>query len=236
MRLIIDTHTHTVASSHAYSTILENVEYAKKNKLKAVCITDHAHGMPGGAHSWFFWNLQNIPMNINGIKVFKGVEANILNDKGELDIEEKFNDYKDLQLVIASIHSTFIKSMGKEYCTNLYVNSIKNPHINIIGHPDDIIYEYEIETVVKAAKEYNTAIELNNASFKMGRGNKEFMCNVLKCCKENGVYIACASDAHFATDIGNFKLISHMLKEVEFPEALVLNTSIEKLENFLEKN
>ncbi len=47
MKIVIDTHTHTIASGHAYSTVLENALAAKNKGLELLCITDHAPEMPG---------------------------------------------------------------------------------------------------------------------------------------------------------------------------------------------
>lgn len=233
MKLVVDTHTHTVASSHAYSTILENVEYAKKNGMKMIGWTDHAHRMPGGAHPWHFWNLRIIPRVVNGITVLKGVEANILDDKGNLDTLED-EDYSGLDFVIASIHSSLIEPSTKEYHTNAYVNAIKNSNINIIGHPDDYKYDFDVETVIKTAKEYSVAIEINNASLNIGRSDINRVKELLKYCKDYEVYIACGSDAHFAFDVGNFSNVVPLLKECNFPEKLILNTDEKKFLKFLE--
>lgn len=231
MKLIFDGHTHTVASGHAYSTILENIKYAKKNGIKIIAITDHAHFMPGGAHPYHFWNLRNIPRIINGVIVLKGVEANILNAQGDLDIEKDI-DYEGLEVVIASIHGGVYEGSTKEENTNSYINAIVRGKINVIGHPDDLRYDFDIDKVLKTASEYNVAIEINDASQRMGRTNKERELEILNACKKYKTKIICSSDAHIALDIGNFRKIMPILKEVRFPEELIINTSKEKVLNF----
>lgn len=47
MNIVVDTHTHTLASGHAYSTIIENALSAQNKGLKLLCTTDHAPEMPG---------------------------------------------------------------------------------------------------------------------------------------------------------------------------------------------
>ena len=47
MKFVLDAHTHTIASGHAYSTLLENVNYAAEKGLELVGITDHAPAMEG---------------------------------------------------------------------------------------------------------------------------------------------------------------------------------------------
>lgn len=45
MKFVLDAHTHTIASGHAYSTLLENVNYAAEKGLELIGITDHAPAM-----------------------------------------------------------------------------------------------------------------------------------------------------------------------------------------------
>lgn len=232
MKLVVDSHTHTVASTHAYSTILENVEYAKKNGIKVIGWTDHADKMTSGAHKYHFWNLRIIPRVINGVIVIKGAEANILDNKGNMDVLED-EDYKDLELIVASIHSSLILPTSREYHTDAYINAIKTGRANIIGHPDDKKYDFDVDAVVKTAKEYNVAIEINNASMNIGRSDYGRIEKILKACKEYGVNICCGSDAHFAFDVGNFSNVIPILEKTEFPEELILNTSEDKFLKFL---
>ena len=49
MKILLDTHTHTLASTHAYSTVLEMAKKASEEGLEAIAITDHAPGIPDGA-------------------------------------------------------------------------------------------------------------------------------------------------------------------------------------------
>ena len=48
MRIAIDTHTHTVASGHAYSTVYELALGARKRRLEGFVLTDHGPALPGG--------------------------------------------------------------------------------------------------------------------------------------------------------------------------------------------
>ena len=41
MKILVDTHTHTIASDHAYSTVLENAAAAARAGLEALAVTDH---------------------------------------------------------------------------------------------------------------------------------------------------------------------------------------------------
>ena len=53
----IDTHTHTVSSGHAYSTVTENAKYAASIGLEIIGMTDHAPKMPGSTGLFYFSNM-----------------------------------------------------------------------------------------------------------------------------------------------------------------------------------
>ena len=50
MKFIADTHTHTIASTHAYSTLLENIHQAAQVRLQCLAMTDHATAQPHSPH------------------------------------------------------------------------------------------------------------------------------------------------------------------------------------------
>jgi len=86
MELLVDLHTHTIASGHAYSTLTENVQAASRRGLKLLGTTDHGPSMPGAPHLYHFGNLSILPESLFGVEILPGVEANITNHEGELDI------------------------------------------------------------------------------------------------------------------------------------------------------
>ena len=60
----VDLHMHTVASTHAYSTLHDYIAQAKKCGIKLFAITDHGPDMADAPHYWHFMNmLRNIVMN-----------------------------------------------------------------------------------------------------------------------------------------------------------------------------
>ena len=76
--IIADLHTHSLASTHAYSTIREMVDSAAEKGLKAIAITDHARTMPGAPGPWFFNSMHELPLLYRGILLIAGMEANVI--------------------------------------------------------------------------------------------------------------------------------------------------------------
>ena len=86
MNLCIDTHSHTIASGHAYSTIREMAKAAAEKELSALAITEHAPAMPETCGNFYFSNLKVIPRTMYGVNLLFGVELNILDEEGNIDL------------------------------------------------------------------------------------------------------------------------------------------------------
>ena len=238
MRVEIDTHTHTLASGHAYNTVREMVRAAKEKGLKAIAITEHAPEMPGSCHRFYFVNLRVLPRELYGIKVLFGAELNIMDAEGNVDLSP--NVIKGLDITIASMHPPCYKGEKTlEEVTKAYIHIMEREDIDIIGHPDDGRFPVDYEELVKAAKRTGTLLEINNSSLKPDgyRANtRENALKMLEYCKKYEAMIVLGSDAHFDTGIADYPYADEVLREAEFPEELIANTTFEKMQSLLKRN
>lgn len=238
MKIEIDTHTHTIVSGHAYNTMKEMVQAAADKGLKGIAITEHAPEMPGSTHSYYFMNLFVVPRKMCGIDLLLGAELNIMNEQGEIDLSEEA--LGRLDIAIASLHTPcYSGEIVKEKITGAYLNVMKNPYIDIIGHPDDGRFPIDYELLVKNAKETGTLLEINNTSLKPGGFRRDTRGNVLEMlnyCKKYDASVVLGTDSHVDATIGEFEYAFEVLKEADFPEELVANTSLEKLRASLKRN
>lgn len=237
MNFLVDTHTHTTASGHAYSSVDEIARVASDRGLKIVAITDHSHGMPGGAHDYHFMNLRIIPREIHGVRILKGAEINIVDYEGNVDLSKEVME--ELDLVVASLHPPCINFADKETITSCIEKVMENPLIHIIGHPGDDRYPLNPERIVKKAKETGTLLEVNNASLKpesFRPGVRENLKAILEECKKYQVKIVVGSDAHVCYDVGKLDEARELLTELNFPEDLVVNTNTDAIFEFISKN
>ena len=225
MKAIIDMHTHTVASGHAYSTIHENIQFAKKHGMKFLGTSDHGSTMTGGPAEYFFHNLKVVPREMDGVKILRGMEANILDVNGNIDeLDSKALD--GLDYLIASLHIVCIEPSTKEDNTMAILNVMDKEKVKIIGHPDDARYELDYEAIVKKAKEKNILLEVNNSSLSPNtprEGARENILKYLELCKEYGVRIIMGTDSHICYDIGVFQYAEAIIEEANFPKELVIN-------------
>ncbi len=233
MKLIADLHCHTLASGHAYSTAEEVIRAAAEAELEAVAITDHGPNLQASP-KWYFTNLQVLPKKVLDVEVFRGIEANIIDDTGTLDAPTDM--MKHLNLVLASCHTVTISGPDTEYFTAACLGAMKNPIVNILAHPDDGRMPLYYPEIVRAAAGTNTLLEINNhslSSLSPRPGAPDNIRQMLKLCRKQGVPVVVSSDAHVSFAVGKFDNALKLLKEEEFPKELVANTSLEKLKGLL---
>lgn len=237
MNIELDIHTHTVASGHAYSTIREMAKEASKKGLRLLGITEHAPGIPGTCDPIYFANLRVVQRELYGVELMLGAEINIIDYNGKLSLEDRIIDKLDVR--IAGIHHHCYTHGTIEQNTNAIIEAIKNPKIDIISHPDDGACPLAYDAIVQASKKYNTLLELNNNSLNPinnrmnAHGNNIQM---LELCKKYNQSIIISSDAHVDTDICRYDFVHEVLKEVNFPEALIINKSVIDFKNMIKKN
>ena len=234
MKILTDLHTHTNRSAHAYSTIYENVTQAAKIGLELIAITDHAPaGGEGVSLNHFKYLPIFIPRVIEGVTVLRGVEVNILDETGALDIAERL--LGKLDIVIAACHESVFTPTG-EQVLKTYIPVINNPHIDIIGHlcRNDLT---GLDEIIKLAIAQNKLIEINNLSFKSRKQWRIENCKILmQKCLEYGAKIVVNSDAHFCTHVGDLTEIAVYLEAIGYPEDLIINRNKAALFEFLGKD
>lgn len=231
----VDTHTHTVISGHAWSTLTENCLAARARGMKGLCLTEHGPAIEGGAPSYIPHSQRMLPEVVEGIRVYKGVEINILDHENRIDIPPAY--LKFCEFAIASIHTHMFPERDKrDENTATYLEMLRNPYIDIIGHADDPTVPCDFEAMVSQAQKYGKLLELNNNSTTAHRpGSLPSLKRYILCCKARGQRVCVASDAHFHTMVGNVGPMMRLLEELEFPQALIVNLTKERFESYLKE-
>ena len=235
IKIEADLHVHSTFSGHAHSTIDELANEAKLKGLKMIALTDHGPALPGGTHFNYFNNLGVLPDRIHGVRVLKGIEANILND-GSLDLDKRY--FRHLNFIACGIHmNTGYTNITKKEHTQATINAIKNPLVDMITHPASMSNRLELKEVVKAAKEYDVILEINASSHKAnkGRGNRELTRKLIKLSLENGNILAVNSDAHYRDMVGDLSTLEPIIGDGIISNNDIINSSTEKIIEFLSK-
>ncbi|QYJ95165.1 phosphatase [Shewanella spartinae] len=232
MKFLVDVHAHTIASTHAYSTVHDYLAVAKEKGIKLFAITDHGPDMADAPHFWHFVNMRVLPRIVDGIGVLRGIEANIKNENGDIDF---FGSYLDeLDIVLAGFHEPVFPPSTQAAYTKALVNCIESGNVDIISHPGNPAYPIDIQRVAEAAAAHNVALEINNSSFLTSRQGSLKNCTAIAhAVKEAGGYLVLGSDSHVAFSLGGFDKAIELIQEVEFPVERILNHSPKALLEFL---
>jgi len=230
----VDLHSHTIASSHAYSTIHDYIAEAKRKGIVLFANTDHGPEMADAPHYWHFVNLRVYPRFVDGVGILRGIEANIKNVQGETDCYGRALD--SLDIVLAGFHEVVLPSGSRAENTQAMVNTIRGGVVDIITHPGNTAFPIDVEAVVRAAAEHNVALEINNSSFLHSRKGCEASCrSIAEAARDLGATLSVGSDAHIAFSLGDFSEAAALIADTNFPLDRVLNTSPRKLLKFLEQ-
>lgn len=239
MKDFVDLHTHTIASGHAYNTINEMIQAAVDKRLEILGITEHAPAMPGTCTPMYFLNLSTLPREKMGITVLYGVELNIVDFDGHVDLPD--NTLSEMDIAVASMHTPCFKGGSMAENTRAYLNVMKHPYVNIIGHPDDGRFPVDYKALAEGAREYGVLLEVNNSSLSPNSFRDHAAENyrkMLEYCKEFETPVVLDSDAHVELDVGNHELALRILEEVDFPEKLVVNCNpgmLKKYANYFKR-
>ncbi len=231
MKIIADLHTHSIASGHAYSTIKEIARAAAEKNLQMVAITDHGPSMPGASHAYHFGNLHVLPDKFFGVEVLKGIEANITDYEGNIDLPSDY--FKRMDIILAGFHHVCYPGGTRDQNTRAMIKAIQKPFIDIIVHPGNPEFPIDEQEVIKAAAEHNTIIEINNSSLTVSRTGSFQNCKkIARLSKELGARVSVSSDAHIENDVGNFSTSLKIVKEAGLKEEDILNASKHSINDY----
>ncbi|MGN1030486.1 MAG: phosphatase [Butyricicoccaceae bacterium] len=231
MKIIADLHTHTIASTHAYSTVDEMAAAAARAGLQAIAITDHGPLMADAPHHWHFANMVEFPRRIHGVYVLRGIEYNTLPPCGGIDgISLKVAEWLDFSL--ASLHEPCFEP-ADERAHNIALEGIlRNPYVTCFGHLGNLHYPFDHERIISQCNAFGKIVEINNHSLTVREGCRENCMDIARLCAQYRVPVLVNSDSHSAYTVGKVDGALEMLEEIDFPEELVLNADLERLRQF----
>ncbi|MBU0649008.1 DNA polymerase/3'-5' exonuclease PolX [Patescibacteria group bacterium] len=192
--------------SDGANSIEQMARAAKGMGFKYIAITDHtktlamANGLDERRLAKQGKEIDRLNRKIKNFKILKSAEINILKD-GKLDIEN--SALRKLDIVSVAVHSHF--NQDEKAMTGRIIKAMRNPYVNILFHPTGRIinrrpeYKVNIDEIIKAAKKYNVALELDCFPDRMDLKDT----NVRKAI-EAGVKIVIDTDAH---QVGHLKYI-----------------------------
>jgi DNA polymerase (family 10) len=196
-----DLHMHTTYSDGVLS-IREMANAARERGMKYIVITDHsqASAQAGGLKPEEVLAQQIEVRKVNAemgddFHVLHGIEMDIKAD-GSLDFDDEV--LKQLDFVIASLHISLRQE--REQITNRLLNAIRNPHVDMIGHPTARLLsrreasDVDMNAVIDAAIQYGTVLEINANPERL-----DLDAQYVRLAVQKGALLSINTDAHSAS-------------------------------------
>ena len=198
-----DLQMHSTASD-GQEPVAEMARAAKQRGYRYIAITDHSQAVrvAGGLNekelAAHLKTIEQANKETPGIRILKGVEVDILAD-GSLDLEDGI--LAECEVVVASIHYHF--NLPEKEMTRRIVRGLKNPNVNIFGHPTGRIllqrdpYSFDFEEVVRAAVGEGVALEINAHPARLDLNDV-----LARRAREMGARLVINTDAHSSAQLG----------------------------------
>lgn len=193
-----DMHMHSTYSDGKLS-MLDMARAAIQRGLKVIAFTDHsfslgvANGLSIERHKQQAAEIKKIQKQLGDeILILHGSEVEIKAD-GSLDYPDDF--LASLDLVVASLHSSL--RQPREKVTQRLLNTINNPHVDIIGHPtgreipDREGADLDMEAILHPAAKSGVALEINAHPSRLDLDDA-----FARRAKDLGVLITINTDSH----------------------------------------
>ena len=232
-----DLHVHSKWSDGSHS-IEEMIAAARALGQEYLGICDHsktmriAHGLKEEDLSKQVKHIQKLNEKIEDFTVLSGIEVDIKSD-GKLDLNDEA--LKDLDIVVASIHSGF--KQPREKMTERILTAIHNDHVNVLGHPTGRIihkrppYQIDLPTVLEAAQEQKVFMEIN--AFPNRLDLHEINCQTAK---DYGLKMSIGTDAHSRDQLRYINLgIATARRGWLEPKDVINTLSVDELKELLRK-
>lgn len=213
-----DFHIHTIHSD-GLRTPVEMVEAAEAQGLEAAAITDHGPEISVGISPVkIFPMLQDVELARKDaeIPILVGLEANIVDYSGSIDIGEDVVD--KLDIIVVGLHRLNIPTQGPKELTRRYLevvmNVMRREQIDVLAHPfylhgdlsSHLLIE-DIDEFAKLAAEKDVAIELNTKYHVPDK-------RLLLACMKEGVRFSIGTDAHIPSEVGDIGWQVAMLRKI----------------------
>jgi|SRR5579872_654553 len=195
-----DLQMHTEWSDGSGS-IRHMVEAGAQRGYEYISITDHSKGLKiaGGIDEAQLrqqrQEIEEINNSLQGagkkFRVLRSIELN-LNPRGEGDMEER--PLAELDIVLGCFHSALRK---KEDQTERYIAGLRNPDIQILGHPRGRIYNYRLGLTADWPRVFGMAAELDKAvEIDSYPDRQDLSPDLVNLAKKAGCRISLGTDAH----------------------------------------
>ncbi|MFC2046227.1 DNA polymerase/3'-5' exonuclease PolX [Chloroflexota bacterium] len=192
-----DLHAHTDWSDGA-GTLSEMAETAREKGYRYLLVSDHtqslgiAHGLSPESLRAQRTEIDALNDQLGDFALLQGCELEIKAD-GSLDFSDEV--LAELDFVVASVHTSL--RQDREQITQRVMGALRNPYVDVIGHPSGRILgqreesAVDLDAVIQGAAETGTALEVNSIPARLDLDDVHVRRSL-----DLGVRVAINSDAH----------------------------------------
>jgi len=201
-----DIHMHTTETD-GRASLEEMAAAARVRGYEYVAITDHskalamANGLDEKRVVEFARHVREINRNGLGIRVFSGIECDILKD-GAMDLA---NDaLAELDLVIGSVHSHM--NLDAAEMTDRLLRALECPSLRVLGHPTGRLllqrdpFQFDFERIVNEAVRRGVWLEINASPERLDLHGA-----LIRTAKSKGARFTIATDAHHPKHLASMR-------------------------------
>jgi len=233
-----DLQMHTQWSDGS-GTVAEMATAGNERGYEYIAITDHSKGLKiaGGIDEA---NLRaqgreitaankSISRCAESLIVLRSIEMN-LNPRGEGDMNSR--SLSGLDLVLGSFHSA-LRVTGDQ--TERYVAALRNPHIQILGHPRGRIYNFRLGLRADWRRVFAEAAKLDKAlEIDCYPDRQDVNVDLLELARAEGTRISLGTDAHHPWQLEFIHLGLAAAIRAKIPAARIVNfMSAQALRNWV---
>lgn len=237
-----DFHTHG-SFSHGHGSAMENARVAHEKGLKSIAITEHGMNILIGGlrEKEFEWSKKEIAAAqaaYPDVRIYYGIEADIISPDGEIDIPESLKD--EFEVVLLGMHyfvwGTRFVNVVRIVWRNFFRRFIRNKDrlreintaalekamhrykIDALSHLGTSMPDFDIVRVAKACEETDTCIEINNKHCSLDFEQLRFLATT-------GCKYLVGSDAHDPERVGDVEAVLDMALEAGIDIKNILNVN-----------
>ena len=220
-----DLQMHTLWSDGS-ATIRDMADAAKERGYEYIGITDHSKGLKiaGGIDEKALGQQAREIATVNrflrgsALTVLRSIEMN-LNPRGEGDMDPR--SLGRLDIVLGAFHSAL---RTKDDQTSRYLAALRNPDIQILGHPRGRIYNFRIGLKADWPRVFARAAKLDKAvEIDSYPDRQDLNLALLKIARKEGVRISLGTDAHHADQLEFIELGLAAALKARIPAERVIN-------------
>ncbi|HYK24342.1 MAG TPA: PHP domain-containing protein [Candidatus Acidoferrum sp.] len=210
--------------SDGSGTIAEMADAAGLRNYKYIAITDHSKGLKiaGGIDERALRRqaaeIGKVNRPSRSTTVLTSIELN-LNPRGEGDMDPKA--LAKLDIVLGSFHSAL---RVKHDQTERYLGALRNPSIQILGHPRGRIYNYRLGLKADWLRVFAEAAKLGKAvEIDCYPDRQDLNVSLLKLARADGTRVSLGTDAHHPWQLEFIELGLAAALKAKIPAERIIN-------------